>query len=380
MAREYAQIRLAIWNDDDFRALSPAAQHLYFMLLTSPTMTYCGVADWRPGRTVANAGAWTVSQLRAAAEELASGLYVVIDESTEEVLVRSYIRHDGLMKNPKTAVSMTIAFAGTASPVLRGVIVHELHRLREREPNLGSWALEKVGEVMARKAIDPKGFPLPFEVGYGVDQGPDYPLDHPQGLPLDHPVAFGEAQGVGLPQGFLPAPAPAPLTSSIGGYVTGVRHVPEPLPPADAPPPKFHSEHPGAHVADCAECGITAERYEAWLRGRLAATEPPRFCPRHPGGTSDPCHDCRTLRELHERWTASRKRAADATRAAERKAKSEIERRAVEACSLCDDDGYRGTTLCTHEPPRTRPTLREQFEALRAETAQPATEPEDSHA
>lgn len=156
--------------------------------------------------------------------------------------------------------------------------------------------------------------------------------------------------------------------------------MPEPLPPADAPPPKFHSEHPGAHVADCAECGITAERYEAWLRGRLAATEPPRFCPRHPGGTSDPCHDCRTLRELHERWTASRKRAADATRAAERKAKSEIERRAVEACSLCDDDGYRGTTLCTHEPPRTRPTLREQFEALRAETAQPATEPEDSHA
>ncbi|MBF6213724.1 hypothetical protein IU487_22160 [Nocardia puris] len=106
--------------------------------------------------------------------------------------------------------------------------------------------------------------------------------------------------------------------------------------------------------------------------------EPPRFCDRHPDGTTAPCHDCRALRETNERWTANRKRAAEATHAAERKAKSEIERRAVEACSRCDDDGYRGTTLCTHEPPPSRPTLREQFEALRAET--PAPTPEDSHA
>ena len=46
--RDYAQVRLSIWNDDDFRELSPAAQWLYFLLLTHPTLTSAGVGDWRP--------------------------------------------------------------------------------------------------------------------------------------------------------------------------------------------------------------------------------------------------------------------------------------------------------------------------------------------
>ena len=36
--RNYAQLNIAIWNDDDFRALTPQAQHLYFLLLSHPTL------------------------------------------------------------------------------------------------------------------------------------------------------------------------------------------------------------------------------------------------------------------------------------------------------------------------------------------------------
>jgi len=45
MAREFAKIKASIWQDDDFRALPVEAQHLYFVVLTDPDLSYCGVAD-----------------------------------------------------------------------------------------------------------------------------------------------------------------------------------------------------------------------------------------------------------------------------------------------------------------------------------------------
>src|SRR3954447_16815038 len=105
MAREYARLRIDIWIDDNFRRLSPPAQHLYFVLLTSPSLSYCGVSDWRPGRIAAAAAGWTAEAVEAAGRELTECQYIVPDAGTEEVLIRSFIRHDGLMKESRVAVS-----------------------------------------------------------------------------------------------------------------------------------------------------------------------------------------------------------------------------------------------------------------------------------
>lgn len=160
MAREFARVKLGIWDDDDFRTLPPSAQHLYFLLLTSPSLTYCGTVDWRPARLSGMAADWTREDVEAAAYVLAERRYIVVDESTEEALIRSFIRHDGLMQKPRMTVSMVNAHRAVASLAIRGVIVHELKRLHAESPDLGGWSdvHGKPGaalDLLDRDAVDP---------------------------------------------------------------------------------------------------------------------------------------------------------------------------------------------------------------------------------
>lgn len=167
MAREFAQIKLSIWADDDWRDLSPDARYLYLTLLTSPTLTHCGTADWRPTRIGALNGQG-VETVNDAGMEMVESLHLVIDEETEEVLIRSFIRNDGLMKQPRMAVSMANAHAAVASRSIRGVLVHELIRLRRDFPELSGWEKEAATKILSLEPIDPSDFPL----GKGPFGGP----------------------------------------------------------------------------------------------------------------------------------------------------------------------------------------------------------------
>lgn len=160
MAREFAKVRLSIWNDDDFRALPPWEQHLYLVLMTSVSLSYSGVADWRPTRIAPLAGGWTPDQIVCAAAGLVDKLYLLVDESTEEVLVRSFIRNDEILKQPKMTVAMTKAYAAMSSSVLRGVVVHELNRLHEDEPTLNGWEVEAALKLLPKPSVNPSEYPL----------------------------------------------------------------------------------------------------------------------------------------------------------------------------------------------------------------------------
>lgn len=181
MAREFAQIKLAIWADDDWRDLSPLARYLYMTLLTSPSLTHCGVADWRPTRISALNGMST-DEIEAAGAELVRSLYLVIDESTEEVLIRSFIRNDGLMKQPKMAVAMASAHAGVASKEIRAVIVHEAKRLKADFPDLHGWGSEKATDLLRKRSLDPSTYPL----GKGSIKGKRTPIG--KGSPTPTPA------------------------------------------------------------------------------------------------------------------------------------------------------------------------------------------------
>ena len=129
MAREYAQIKFSIWNDDDFLDLTVDAQHLYFVLLTDPELSYAGTGDWHPGRVAAKAGDWTRARVERAAGLLIQSLYIVVDDDTGEFLIRTFVRNDSLMKQRNLGVSMAMARANVASRGIRAVIVNELQRL-----------------------------------------------------------------------------------------------------------------------------------------------------------------------------------------------------------------------------------------------------------
>lgn len=194
MAREFAQIKLAIWADDDWRELSPLARYLYLTLLTSPSLSHCGVADWRPARLSALNG-MAPERVCTAGGELVESLHLVIDEESEEVLIRSFIRNDGLMKQPRMAVSMANAHAAVASKALRGVIVHELIRLREDFPELAGWSKDQAARLLSLAPVSASTYPL----GKGLFGGPFTP-------------GLGEtlANVSGLP---TPSPSPATATS-----------------------------------------------------------------------------------------------------------------------------------------------------------------------
>lgn len=153
MARQYARIHLRIWADSRFIGLSAEAQSLYFKLLTHPTMNLCGVADWRPKRLAALSKGQTVQRVLDAAKELEKGLYIVVDDDTEEVLVRSFIRNDGTLRNSKVAVAVGKDYMAVTSTKLRACIVYELHRLNEHSDE---WpGLDKVSDLLSEPCVDP---------------------------------------------------------------------------------------------------------------------------------------------------------------------------------------------------------------------------------
>lgn len=200
MARDHARVTLSIWADDDWRDLSPEAQHLYFVLLTQPSLSYAGVADWRPARLRALASGWCRDTFDRAATELARLLYIVVDEDTEEVLIRSFVRHDGLMKQRNMAVSMVRAYEAIASRGIRGVFVHELARLKESDPELAGWV--SCEHVLDNRSFDPADYPT------------GYPTTDPTTDPSINPSIEGQPKGE--PRGSVdgcPTPTPSPTPS-----------------------------------------------------------------------------------------------------------------------------------------------------------------------
>lgn len=159
MARDHARVNVSVWGSSQFRGLSPKAQHLYFALVTSPGLSYVGVADWRPNRLAALSEGWTARSVEEAAKELEKARTVVIDRDTEEALIRRWMKYDGLINQPRMAVSAANAYAATASARLRGVIVHELRRLRDEEPDLKGWGQEKLQEVLNEPSAPPPETP-----------------------------------------------------------------------------------------------------------------------------------------------------------------------------------------------------------------------------
>lgn len=154
MARTYARVKVDIWNDDDFRELSAYAQYLYFTLITDPELSYCGVTDWRPRKIAGKSGATLPEALEMAAVELIEAHFIVVCEATEEVLVRTFLRHDGVLQNAKLAVSASNAIAAIGSNALRWVVMHELKRAKKDNPDWTAWKVDRLKDMLGRKATD----------------------------------------------------------------------------------------------------------------------------------------------------------------------------------------------------------------------------------
>nr|DAS06677.1 MAG TPA: replisome organizer [Caudoviricetes sp.] len=344
--RDFAQIKLSIWNDDSFLDLSNNAQLLYFVLISHPTMNRAGVGTWHAGRLSGLCSSWSRPVVESAARELVDGLFIVIDEDTDEFLVRTFVRHDGLMKQRNLATTMAREFAAVGSRTIKGVVVWELRRLHEEHPEFKGWESDEALALLKKRAIDPSSDPsVDPSIHPKVDPYVEGAID-PKVHPSIDPSVKGEPKGSVDPS-VDPSPTTATATTtnlrrfqegvaSDGvkgvrgkrGNQTGADDGSEPE--ASNPPPQNLDELAAAH----------------------AASQPdPRRCAEHQHlapGAVPACGKCAEARRaFEERQEVEAEHAAQARR------------QAIADCDLCDENGMRdtgnGLTRCNHKPPRKKP-------------------------
>jgi hypothetical protein len=209
-------------SDDDFRRLSMPAQHLYMMLLIHPTLSYAGVADWRAGRIAALTAGSSREQVEAAARELQGLRFIYVDHDTEEVLIRSFVRHDGLLKQYRLPVSMANDYAGVASSKIRSFFAHELKRLNAESPNDKCWEDARVAKILDAPSDDLKA------VSY--DNESDGAL----------PIGYGDTYGIGSAEASSEPMPSATSTATTTATSTSSRRSPERPLPADWRPTEKH--------------------------------------------------------------------------------------------------------------------------------------------
>lgn len=268
MPRDFAAVNLAIWQDPDWRDLPADAKLLYLTLWAHPQLTRAGVVDWRPGRLAALIdNTWTAKRVRAVADCLEARLFIVTDEQTEECLIRSWVRFDGLMKSPVMAVTFANEYAAIVSTSIRGVIVHELHKLRDREPGFAAWGKDRVLEVLNMPSLDPRARELPTD-----------PLT-PAVTPAVTRSSTVQAGGAGNPSDNhppTPAPAPTPFLHTVpdadasdDDATKTTRRKPErPLPDSWKPTTKHYELAQGKRVDIATQ--VTAFRNHAQTHDRRA--------------------------------------------------------------------------------------------------------------
>lgn len=162
MARSEARIAVSIWSDPDFIALSPLAQRLFLFLISQPDLAHDGVLALRERRWSKAAAGLTPAQIRQHLAELAEARFVVIDEDTEELLVRSFIRRDQVYRQPNVLRSAANHLKTVTSPVIRAAIGEELRRVAAAS-DIGDAARAIVAEML--DALNPSGNPSPNPSG-----------------------------------------------------------------------------------------------------------------------------------------------------------------------------------------------------------------------
>lgn len=114
----FVKLFRSIWQDSDYLHLSASQQRLYVLLISQPDISHCGVLPITVGRWAGLANDTTADMVRNDLAALQAARFIECDWSTEELLVRTYIAHDGLHKIHNGDKALATAAARILSPHL----------------------------------------------------------------------------------------------------------------------------------------------------------------------------------------------------------------------------------------------------------------------
>ncbi|GHE33298.1 hypothetical protein GCM10017673_40290 [Streptosporangium violaceochromogenes] len=226
MAGSYAKIYNEIWADQDFRNLARSQQWLFFALISQPELNFAGVITTTERRLTGCAAGFTTAELRDDLTALQARRYIVVDEEHDEILVRSYIRHDGAWRTPNVLTSIIRAATAVRSTAIRTTLAEEFGRLALDELS-GKKAEEmRVSVVRVIETLKPR---VPVRVTPTLNacvtepfrEGITEPIPEPIGQPIAEPIVVvavvveevKDRTSVSLPQD--PSPPSEPESEGV---------------------------------------------------------------------------------------------------------------------------------------------------------------------
>lgn len=139
MSRAYAQTATSIWRpESDFNDLTDTEQRVYWLLKSQEDISAAGVLTLAVERWAGNARNTTPESIRLDLKGLADARFIVIDEKTQEVLVRTFVKWDRGYGNQKRRPVIVRAALEVRSPILRSVLAEELTKVGITIENLAS--------------------------------------------------------------------------------------------------------------------------------------------------------------------------------------------------------------------------------------------------
>lgn len=123
MARTHARIKVEIWDvGSDFRELSVDAQWAYEMLVSQQGISMCGTLHFAPKKWAKLAAGLTPGRVEDAIRELEDGWYVYVDRETDELLVRTMVKHDRVWTVPNLVTKARRQFREIESEAIRSYL------------------------------------------------------------------------------------------------------------------------------------------------------------------------------------------------------------------------------------------------------------------
>ncbi|MFD8144759.1 hypothetical protein [Streptomyces sp. NPDC059708] len=253
MARGHGRILTSIWEDADFLDLEEREQRLYLFLISQPNLNHAGLLDLTLRRWARKARSLLSADLEKLLQNLEAARFIVMDEDTEELLIRSFIRNDGVWRMPKVMGAAVSGALEISSKKLQQALLVEMDRVpldelsdepaKLRNGSEGPSIRQQVQDHIRtlRNAFADRS-PDPSRRGSGT------PSATPSGPPSDTPDEGGPK---GSTRGRAPthvraapapAPTPAPIPSPVeegGGCGSTYNLAPAPMiatpPDGDAP-------------------------------------------------------------------------------------------------------------------------------------------------
>jgi hypothetical protein len=201
VSREHAALRHRIWLDKDFTSQDPDAVLLYLFLLSQDDLSYAGTLHLRPRQWARKLPTLGEDRIRAAVDTLAGNRYVLVDEDTEELLIRTFVRNDELWKMPRMLELAIKQASRIESDRLREAFGVELLRIAPLLKRATDKQREHLDEVLTAAKEFTGG------VASTLVATPDPALDPPPVADPESTPAEGLAQPPGLGTG---AGAPVP--------------------------------------------------------------------------------------------------------------------------------------------------------------------------